>query len=141
MRAWLPFLLLSAWPIPATAAALEYTCKLEKTVGPISATSGAVSASDDKTKKEKAPARFVYDAASEQAAASDESGALAPALAIKIGGGIKFISGNSVTTITDKGEFHRVTTGLTDGKLTSTIGIGRCEMKETRLASQPFSDR
>jgi hypothetical protein len=123
------------------AATLEYSCKLERTFGPVSATSGAPVRVDDKT-KDKRPDRFIYDPTSEQAATSDAHGALSPALALKVGGGIKFIAQNVVTTISDSGEFHRVETGIADGKLTTSIGVGRCVVKETRLAGKkPFSDR
>jgi hypothetical protein len=140
MRLFLPFLLLVASPASVMAATLEYTCKLERTFGPVSASSGAPVRVDDKT-KDKGSDRFIYDAASEQAATSDAHGALSPALALKVGGGIKFIAQNVVTIISDSGEFHRVETVTVDGKLTTSIGVGRCTVKETRLAGKPFSDR
>jgi hypothetical protein len=140
MRLTILFLLLAGLPAPALAAALEYSCKLEKMFGPMSSSTGAAVRVDDKTKN-KATDRFIYDAASDEAAASDTHGNLAPALAIKIGGGVKFIAGSAVTTISDSGEFHSVATVTINGKLMSSIGVERCEVKETRLAGQPFSDR
>jgi hypothetical protein len=140
MRLSLPLIIFAAFPAPALAAALEYSCKVEKLFGPVSASTGAAVRTDEKT-KDNAPERYVYDAASEQAAASDAHGQLAPALAVKIGGGVKFITAGAVTTINDSGEFHRVTTVTIGGKLTTSIGVGRCEVKENRLAGKPFSDR
>jgi hypothetical protein len=141
MRLLLPLLLLAAFPVPAiAAAALEYTCRTDKTFGPITSATGAAVRADEKAKS-KAPERYVYDAASEQAAASDVHGQLAPALALKIGGGLKFITAGAVTTISNAREFHRVETVTVDGKLSTSIGIGLCEVKENRLAGKPFSDR
>lgn len=139
MRLSLPFILIAAWPASALAAALEYSCKLDKTVGPVSASSDTAQLVEPK--KDKPPDRFVYDAASEQASASDARGQLSPALAVKTGGGLKFITASVVTTISDGGEFHRVETATVNGKLETSIGVGRCTVKENRLAGQPFNDR
>jgi hypothetical protein len=141
MRRSIPFLLLLAvMPASAMAAVLEYSCRLEKSFGPISSSTSSAAPADERN-KDKAPERFVYDLASGQATATDAHGQPAPALAMRFGGGIRFIASNVVTTIGDSGEFHRVATVTVNGKVTSTVGVGRCVVKENRLAGKPFSER
>jgi hypothetical protein len=130
--------LVAVLPAQATAASLtRYSCKMERSLGPVSSTSGATVPIN--RVRDSAIQTFFYDASTNKAETFDALGERVSLSVVKLPDAVRFIEpGGTVTTIGAGGDAQRVTTIIQGGVVATSIGLGRCDVEQIRMNGPTF---